>query len=151
MASLDRVFLGHPSLQKQSTWRICENLANNAKYTGESLWRCPSQQSTWTICENLAILNWPLLEMCLPGQCAVDIYDSVDPMPVQNICTHVYEYFNLVMNIYFREGVHKSWKFMVRLTVRVDPLPPFPDWAARANLYGKPEYLQAALVCTRCV
>ena len=30
------------------------------------------QQSTWTICENLAILNWPLLEMslwtmCLPG------------------------------------------------------------------------------------
>ena len=41
--------------------------------------------------------------------------------------THVYEYFNLVMNIYFREGVHKSWKFMVRLTVRVDPLPPFPD------------------------
>ena len=27
-------FLGHPSLQQQSTWHICENLAHSAKYTG---------------------------------------------------------------------------------------------------------------------
>ena len=28
-----KVFLGHPSLQQQSAWHICENLANNAKHT----------------------------------------------------------------------------------------------------------------------
>jgi len=78
-----KVFLGHPSLQQQSTWHICENLANNAKYTGgiivkvslatinlDHLWKFGN--SKLTIVGNVSVNNvftWTFMTLLILCRC----------------------------------------------------------------------------------